>query len=237
TLALARGKLVDRQPVLLGRDGRVVVNAWPLIQSLSPSPGAERELFIFDGAGRRGARLVASPLGFEHHDPAVWDWVGAHVLGPADEKRATADEPRPYMGLSPFRTQDADRFFGREREIESFIDRLRSAALHIVVGPSGAGKTSFVHAGVRPALPEGWSAVALRPGASPMAALAASLIAAGIASADERAAIQASPQAAAAHVARAASRGTIVVVIDQLEELFTLQPPDAERERFASFVA
>src|SRR6185436_7311000 len=232
-----------RQPVLVGCDGRVVMNAWPLVQCVAPSPGAERELFVFDGVGRRGARLVASPMGFEHHDPALWDWFDSHVLGATDAASELAEESRPYLGLFPFRSEDADRFFGREREIDGFINRLRSTALQIVIGPSGAGKTSFVHAGVLPALPAGWSAVALRPGVSPMASLAAALATAGIVRADDaalQALVEASPRSVAARIAEAAAGATgatIVLVVDQLEELFTLRSPAAERDRFAALLA
>jgi WD40 repeat protein len=236
-LAQAEGELVDQQPALIGCDGRVVLNAWPLVQCLAPSPGAEHELFVFDGVGRRGARLLASPMGFAHHDPAVWDWFESHVFGDTDEARELAEESRPYLGLFPFRTEDAERFVGREREIDGFINRLRSSPLQIVVGPSGAGKTSFVHAGVLPALPAGWAAVALRPGVSPMSSLAAALVAAGIASADDRTSIEGSPRAVVAHIAQAAAGRTIVIVVDQLEELFTLRSPAAEREQFASVLA
>src|SRR5678816_3126798 len=72
-----------------------------------------------------------------------------------------------YKGLRTFGPEDADNFFGREREAESFANRLRLANFLAVVGPSGTGKSSFVLAGVLPLLPAGTEVVVLRPGANP----------------------------------------------------------------------
>jgi eukaryotic-like serine/threonine-protein kinase len=81
----------------------------------------------------------------------------------------------PYAGLSAFQEADADRFFGRNREIAAVASRLRDQALLGVIGPSGVGKSSFVRAGVVPALKqsgETWETLVVRPGRQPMAALA-----------------------------------------------------------------
>ena len=51
-------------------------------------------------------------------------------------------------GCSSFTEKDAGVFFGREREVEELWERIRSRRLLAVIGPSGAGKTSFVRAGV-----------------------------------------------------------------------------------------
>src|SRR5262249_39525422 len=80
----------------------------------------------------------------------------------------------PYPGLAPFQESDADRFFGRARDIARMVARVRELPLTGVVGPSGAGKSSFVRAGVGPALKasgEHWEVVTLRPGRLPLAAL------------------------------------------------------------------
>ena len=47
------------------------------------------------------------------------------------------------------------------------MTRLRDHPIAAVVGASGVGKSSFVRAGVVPALkaaPEGWEVIVLRPG-------------------------------------------------------------------------
>ncbi len=81
----------------------------------------------------------------------------------------------PYAGLSAFQEADADRFFGRSREIAALLHRIHDRPLTAVVGPSGAGKSSFVRAGLVPALKrsgEPWEALVIRPGRHPLAALA-----------------------------------------------------------------
>jgi WD40 repeat protein/serine/threonine protein kinase len=235
---LHAGELVKDHPMLLDREGRVCVDLWPVVQAVAPTEGAEPELFLFDGRGRHGARLVAAPAGFEHHDPSVWEWIAVRVIADVEvDSEVSSDDHPPYLGLTPFSMDDADRFVGREWEVEAFLNRLRQRPLQVVVGPSGAGKSSFVHAGVIPGLPQAWRIVTVRPGGSPLAALASRLSAANITTADLRPVLEGSPAAAAALVAHAAASGTIVVVIDQLEELFTLCANPAERVQFAAVVA
>jgi WD40 repeat protein/serine/threonine protein kinase len=231
------GELVKHHPMLLDRKGRVCVDLWPLAQVVSPTEGAEPELFVFEGRGRHGARMIAAPAGYEHHDPGVWEWIAARVIADAAIRAEAGDECSPYLGLAPYAVSDAVRFVGREAEVEGILERLRHRPLQVVVGPSGAGKTSFVHAGVIPRLPRSWRAVTLRPGAAPLAALASRLGDAGVATAELRQLLADSPVTAAAHVARAAEAGTIAVVIDQLEELFTLCACVDEREQFAAAIA
>jgi WD40 repeat protein/serine/threonine protein kinase len=235
---LHAGELVKDHPMLLDREGRVCVDLWPVVQAVAPTEGAEPELFLFDGRGRHGARLVAAPAGFEHHDPSVWEWIAVRVIADVEvDSEVSSDDHPPYLGLTPFSMDDADRFVGREWEVEAFLNRLRQRPLQVVVGPSGAGKSSFVHAGVIPGLPQSWRIVTVRPGGNPLGALASRLSAANITTADLRPVLEGSPAAAAALVAHAAASGTIVVVIDQLEELFTLCANPAERVQFAAVIA
>jgi WD40 repeat protein/serine/threonine protein kinase len=235
---LHAGELVKDHPMLLDRDGKICVDLWPVVQAVAPTEGAEPELFLFDGRGRHGARLVAAPAGFEHHDASVWEWVAVRVIADLEvNAEVSNDDHPPYLGLTSFSVNDSDRFVGRELEVEGFLNRLRQRPLQVVVGPSGAGKSSFVHAGVIPGLPQGWRIVTVRPGGAPIAALASRLSAANITTADLRPVLEGSPAAAAALVAHAAASGTIVVVIDQLEELFTLCTNPAERVQFAAVIA
>jgi len=84
----------------------------------------------------------------------------------------------PYAGLASFQENDAARFFGRTREIGAMVNRIRQQPMLAVIGGSGVGKSSLVRAGLVPALKrsgEPWECVVLRPGRSPLAALAAIL--------------------------------------------------------------
>jgi WD40 repeat protein len=58
----------------------------------------------------------------------------------------------PYVGLVPFREEDADFFFGRSTEVRIVTGNLRASRLTIVYGTSGVGKTSLLQAGVVRAL-------------------------------------------------------------------------------------
>jgi WD40 repeat protein/tRNA A-37 threonylcarbamoyl transferase component Bud32 len=230
--------LDDGEVVLFGRDRRPVLRLSPLFAIESPTPGAPPELFLFDGQDRLGARFIAPPAGFERHDDRVWDWLRGHLPELDGGARDRPEEDRaPYRGLLAFSRDDAGVFFGRERETATFLNRLRAHPVAAVVGPSGAGKTSFVQAGVIPALPAGWRAVTSRPGPLPIAALTARLQAAGIACDDLRARLAADRDALGALLrADGQARGTLVLVIDQLEELFTLCHDADERIVFAEAV-
>ena len=102
-----------------------------------------------------------------------------------------------------------------------------------MIGPSGAGKTSFVRAGVIASRPEGWAAVrvharARTPFRAWRQALAPEL--AGDAEAlRELLRASTSPDSGGRSlVARAGARGhgEALLVVDQFEELFTLNPPE-----------
>ncbi|UUU23957.1 nSTAND1 domain-containing NTPase [Streptomyces sp. DSM 40750] len=58
----------------------------------------------------------------------------------------------PYRGLASYRQQDARWFFGRERSTEALVAQLRAAertgGLVMLVGASGAGKSSLLNAGL-----------------------------------------------------------------------------------------
>ncbi|MEU2683072.1 hypothetical protein ABZ654_04190 [Streptomyces hygroscopicus] len=122
---------------------------------------------------------------------AVADPVGERPAASAEEERSSSEGPSvpggvcPYRGLAPYRQQDARWFFGRERSTEALVAQLRAAertgGLVVLVGASGAGKSSLLNAGLVPALhsgaPGGEHAGArevlhLVPGGDPLAELA-----------------------------------------------------------------
>jgi hypothetical protein len=139
----------------------------------------------------------------------------------------------PYPGMRPYTADDADRFHGRDEEIQELLGRLRMGEREIyVIGPSGSGKSSLVAAGVLPRLARGVTGLGrfvvrdLRPGERPAARLGQVLEAA-----------PGQPLVAADRVAALlAHRGpdaSLLLVVDQLEELFTLAGA-AERTRFVA---
>ena len=54
----------------------------------------------------------------------------------------------PYIGLAPYRENDADFFFGRDADVRIVAANLHASRLTILYGPSGVGKTSLLQAGV-----------------------------------------------------------------------------------------
>ncbi|MFF8426910.1 AAA family ATPase [Streptomyces sp. NPDC016566] len=96
---------------------------------------------------------------------------------PQEDRQAPAETPPvaggvcPYRGLAPYRQEDARWFFGRERSTEALVALLRATerpgGLIMLVGASGAGKSSLLNAGLVPAVESG----ALGDGGRPNAVL------------------------------------------------------------------
>ena len=155
------------------------------------------------------------------------------VRSPAQEQ-----ETSPYLGLEPFREEDAGLFFGRDREIALLVEKLRGPRFLAVLGASGSGKSSLVRAGLVPRLraaDDALRVVTLTPGATPLGPLAGQL--AATASDAPTAAeladdVRALDRAGERFATTAASGARLLVVVDQLEELFTLARSPGERRAF-----
>jgi formylglycine-generating enzyme required for sulfatase activity len=88
--------------------------------------------------------------------------------------------PMPFPGLASFSDEDADAalFYGRSREIAETIEELRKVRAErdlrpfVILGASGAGKSSLMKAGIIPRLrresPAWLPLRAFRPGADPL---------------------------------------------------------------------
>jgi WD40 repeat protein/class 3 adenylate cyclase len=139
----------------------------------------------------------------------------------------------PYKGLLAFQAEDSDVFFGREALVATLLGRLAERHRLVVVGASGSGKSSVARAGVVGGLRGGallgsgdWRSVIVTPGEQPSARLAAELSEAGARGGD-----------LSVESFRAVAGDTrLVVVIDQMEELFTNCRDPGERARFVDAV-
>jgi WD40 repeat protein len=223
-----RPLLASREPiapgnlVLLGPDGALHLVLSPLVQAAAPTPGAPDEVFLLAGRGRSAARLRSRPIGFERSDPELGPLLARELDLDVFSPGATGgDERSPYAGLAPFTAADVDRFVGREAEAEAMANRILVTRFVAVVGASGAGKSSFVQAGVLPLLPADWRSVVVRPGISPIGNLVAALD-------------QPDDGDLAAAIRRAAGERPLVLVVDQFEEVLTLTHDRAESERYAA---
>ncbi|HEU5056078.1 MAG TPA: serine/threonine-protein kinase [Kofleriaceae bacterium] len=172
---------------------------------------------------------------------------------PGRRGRRLAEGESPYPGLTAFQESDADRFFGRARDVARMVARIRESPLTAVVGPSGVGKSSFVRAGVVPALKasgETWETIVVRPGRGPLAALASVLQPMHSSSRtdvhqrmEEHEALLARLRAEPGYLGTllrgwARQNGCkILLFVDQFEELYTLVPDVAERAGFVACLA
>lgn len=189
--------------------------------------------FSADGLARLKTGLERAGL-----DPRHFAWPPAH-----DPDRS------PFPGLRPFAEDDAGIFFGREGPIISVLDRLRGLReaggtnVLAILAASGAGKSSFLRAGILSRLNRDDASFLPLPPVRPeqavlsgptglIGALESALRAAGVgqARADIRSALTGGAEPVAAlltklTLARSRGRGeakppTAVLVIDQAEELF-----------------
>lgn len=174
--------------------------------------------------------------------------------------RAWDDEDGPYRGLLPFQERHSGAFFGRDGELAMFMEGMRTNTLLPVVGPSGAGKSSFVHAGVVPRVRERQpcTVIGLRPGRRPLEALARRLVRTGNRSDDVGgghaqhigdtgvdagvdalvAALRQTPGALQLrlHALAAETSTHVLLVVDQLEELYSETEDGAERRQFIELI-
>ncbi|HUJ59677.1 MAG TPA: protein kinase [Kofleriaceae bacterium] len=190
----------------------------------------------------------------EHRWQSVTDLlhaVEAFLPGRRAAAELTLDES-PYAGLSSFQESDAGKFFGRNREVAAMVARIRDRPMMAVVGSSGVGKSSFVRAGLVPALKrsgETWETLVVRPGRNPLGALAA-IIAPMVATAANLAdeieeqhklvdKLRREP-GHLGHLLRGRARRDarkILLFVDQFEELYTQVADPAERAAFTACLA
>lgn len=131
------------------------------------------------------------------------------------------DEAPPYRGLEAYGPDDAERFFGREALTETALDRFRERMgdptrgnVLLLVGPSGSGKSSLLHAGLGHRLVAAAHPVErLTPGDQPLTRLTGALVTAPTEADTPR-----------------------VLLIDQLEELFTACDDADQRAAFLALL-
>jgi WD40 repeat protein/class 3 adenylate cyclase len=152
----------------------------------------------------------------------------------------------PYKGLRAFAENDAEDFFGREALSEHLVARLAETRFLAVVGPSGSGKSSVVRAGLLPRLRQGalpgsehWYVAEMFPGAYPLEELEAALLRVGDnvptglleqLEKDERGLVRAVKQLVVDE------ESELVLVVDQLEEAFTLVEDEDRRTQFLALL-
>ncbi|MEV6611608.1 AAA family ATPase [Kutzneria sp. NPDC051319] len=255
TESVARARKVDER----GRPVRVPaqrVSDWRRGRNVPARFSAlQAVLEVLVGEARK---LRATPVVEGLYDLTDWHrlWeqaLASPVTSDEETPAETAEDSGacPYRGLAVFRQEDAGWFYGRERSTAALVSRLASAVrtggIVMLVGASGAGKSSLMRAGLGPAVQEGalgpgaWPTVVLTPTVDPLKELVrlvpelAEAVDDGFTDFDEDKFTAKVREAVAAYGERVAGPGARpVLMVDQFEETFTLADEEARRGLFVA---
>ena len=231
-------------------------------ESSAAARGLRDAVLVLEREVARSGADARAAAAHERERELLLECVLEALRGPGPDAEIAGPGPGacPYRGLEPFRVQDTPVFFGRARISRRLVRQVGARAaggMLLLLGASGAGKSSLLHAGLVPALtrpdpgPDGQIARARQVrvftvSADPMVDLAAALAdLCGRAAGETAALLELDPARAAELAAQAAARDAPpgaspeppVLVVDQLERLFTLsEPGDAGRTRREAFV-
>lgn len=154
-----------------------------------------------------------------------------------DAARALAEDlvrqVNPYKGLRAFGEADAAEFYGRDRLVDELLTTVLDNRFVVVVGSSGSGKSSLVHAGLVPKLRQRSDAfiVSCTPGSQPRERMVEAIgevtvARRGTGDGDDLGALIAQ-----------VPEGELVIVVDQAEELWTLSDEAARSDLLRSLAA
>ena len=209
------------------------------------------------------AELLPDPLGDLDYGRLAQRLSRGRAAQPASAVLSVPSDVCPFPGLEAFGESDTQFFFGRQKET---LDAVSCLGLGLdgvyrrwlqVEGTSGVGKSSLVKAGLIPTIKKGWAGSSeagtwrgwrvvapMRPGADPILNLSEAL-SKGLTHASEpfsvgecHRALQSGKNALQVGLRGWVPSGeALVLVIDQLEEVFTLTQDGKVLERFDALLA
>ncbi len=200
------------------------------------------------------SQTIVESKASNNHDSAPMPTTAPQPVSPTAPKQPIPsshdvhDMDSPYLGLRSFTYANRARYTGRAQEIEQARSWLthpdKPRSILMVAGASGSGKSSFIQAGVLPALEKHYTNNAItpriavfRPSLYPFDSLANALRQLDIpASMLNLEAIYNRPEKLSLFIAHTTTKTQVnILVIDQFDELFTLAEP-GQRDLLLNFL-
>lgn len=162
----------------------------------------------------------------------------------------------PFPGLRSYEPEEREMFFGRDRQLDELLRKLRSNRFLAVVGNAGSGKSSLVKANLVPKLHDGfagqagqnWRIAVCSPGNNPIANLSTQLAQQNVLHSDDK--MDPNYPSVIENTLRRGSLGVVeayknadvdkenlIIIVDQFEEIFRFSKKNAQaQEDAATFV-
>ena len=145
----------------------------------------------------------------------------------------------PFPGLRSYNPDEREMFFGRDRQLDELLRKIRTNRFLAVVGNAGGGKSSLVKASLVPKLQEGfagqagsnWRIAICTPGNNPIANLATQLAQRNVLHSDEmmdpnypsvieNTLRRGSLGIVEAYKSAGVDKENLIIIVDQFEEIF-----------------